>query len=447
MKTSNAESDADPQTKELIGQFRKCKFDGVSPLEYLGRGASSLVFTCTAQDGTPAALKVFDPAFLAHNAAAIEEERIRRQLDLRGHPHPHLVTIFNAGFASDANAHFLLMQHCDGNVLSSVVERIPREYIRPIISQIASAAKHLEDLAFVHRDIKPDNIMLSEDFRHATLLDLGVVLPLGVSARQEDTATLEFVGTPRYSPPEFILRTESGETAWRAITFYQLGAVLHDLIMQRPLFHDKKPKGRLYYSIFLDTPVINRTDVTPDLLALARLCLQMFSDAYSPPTLTELRSRLTALRASCAPTAAPVQHALPTAKYQQLALVVKNALIAEGQLFPGHGYALHQDSQCLIFTFSASHQHSLSRQLHVVLFPSFDTGPYPSALASFAFAGPLSPSAIAEHQSNSAVVQIETQDSVSAAAVRICTAAMLAVAEDAGIDTDGITIFRLGHYL
>src|SRR5437016_3844338 len=115
------EPKVDAYTSELITRFRTCTFDGVVPGKYLGRGASSLVFLCTYEE-KKAALKVFDPKFLEDNPSAIEQERIRRQLEIRSHPHPNLVNIYNAGFSSEAAAFFLLMQFCDGPRLSDVIE-------------------------------------------------------------------------------------------------------------------------------------------------------------------------------------------------------------------------------------------------------------------------------------------------------------------------------------
>src|SRR5690242_7652805 len=169
MPNDDAELAADPHTKDLIARFRKCTFDGVVPGQYLGRGATYLVFLRT-YEMKKAEIKVFDPKFLDENPTTIEEERIRRQLAIRSHPHPHLVEIYNAGFSESAGAFFLAMQFCEGHRLSDVISTIPRDRIRQVISQIASAAEHLEKIEFVHRDIKPDNIVLSSDYTCATLL-------------------------------------------------------------------------------------------------------------------------------------------------------------------------------------------------------------------------------------------------------------------------------------
>jgi serine/threonine protein kinase len=419
-----------------------------------------LVFECEYRQ-QPAALKIFDPVFLLENPGAIEEERIRRQLDLRAHPHPHLVAIYDAGFSTEASAHYILMQHCDGYRLTDVVATFPSDRIRPIISQVASAAKHLETLGFVHRDIKPDNIIISRDLQHATLLDLGVVLPLGVSESRENTATLEFVGTPRYSPPEFILRTEDGTTdGWRAITFYQLGAVLHDLVMQHPLFHDKQPKGRLYYSVFLEAPIVDRVGISADLIALARLCLkkhpqerlagvtwEMFDEAYTRPTREQLRGRIKATRGK-SPSAVPATSATPTAiDLEKFAVAVKDGLIADNEVFPANSWAIPSADSCVLFTFAKSPAHGLHETLLVALWPYLDDQHEITRLAACAAMGHPAASILAECQNDAATVPVLSPDAAPAVGVHICTAAILAVCEEAGIKRDGVVLFHLGHYL
>jgi len=59
-----------------------------------------------------------------------------------------------------------------------------------------------------HRDIKPDNIVTSPDYAHATLLDLGV-LKICLASITDHDQQRSFLGTLRYSPPELLLRKES----------------------------------------------------------------------------------------------------------------------------------------------------------------------------------------------------------------------------------------------
>ncbi len=88
-------------------------------------------------------------------------------------------------------------------------------------------------MSFAHRDIKPENVGLSPDMKSAKVLDLGVIRPFDLSNITDEGDQRYFVGTLQYSPPELLFREEEQSVeAWRAITFYQLGGILHDLLMR-----------------------------------------------------------------------------------------------------------------------------------------------------------------------------------------------------------------------
>ncbi len=166
------------------------------------------------------------------------------------------------------------MELVPGETLDKVITKVPRSHIPKLIKQLAEAAEHLhvkEDL--VHRDIKPSNIMVSSDFELLTLLDLGIALSHDAEKRVSGE---EFVASLRYSPHEFVWRTEdtSDESAWRAVTFYQIGATLHDLIMQKPIFSGfDKPRAVLYDSVRLRPPQVESKDCPEWLIELAKCCL------------------------------------------------------------------------------------------------------------------------------------------------------------------------------
>jgi serine/threonine protein kinase len=131
-------------------------------------------------------------------------------------------------------------------------------------------------LGLVHRDIKPANVMVSEDFSSVKLMDLGVMRPIDAAASNvTDETARPFIGTLRYRSPEFLMREEENSPeGWRAITFYQLGGVLHDMIMRRELFSEfSEPFARLVKAVQEQIPTIDAPDVHTDLFLLARNCL------------------------------------------------------------------------------------------------------------------------------------------------------------------------------
>jgi serine/threonine protein kinase len=240
----------------------------------LNFGKSAVVF-CATGDGGTAAVKVFDPEMVERYRKHVQLGRIERELRLKGKHHPNLVKILGGGECPRTGYLFVAMELIDGPNAAALPSAIPPERIWPLISQIASAARFLEGLELVHRDIKPGNIVVSRDFQKAVLLDLGVLRPFGITGLTDEEQR-KFVGTLQYSPPEFLVREEQDTLeGWRAITFYQLGAVLHDLIMKKPLFAEQsEPYGLLARAIEQINPKIESKEVPSDLVVLAASCLQ-----------------------------------------------------------------------------------------------------------------------------------------------------------------------------
>jgi eukaryotic-like serine/threonine-protein kinase len=244
----------------------------------LGAGKSATVYAAT-KASQEAALKIFDADLVERSGRDKQLQRIQRELVVGRDVHPNLIRVLDGGECSSTGNLYVVMERVHNANLSQVLDSVPRDCIRPIITQVARAARALEELTppVAHRDIKPDNIAISPDFKTATLLDLGVILPIDFkdSLPSSDEERKFFVGTLRYGPPEFIVREEERTTeAWRAVTFYQLGAVLHDLIMKKRLFEDyADPYPRLVMAIQQKNPVIEASDVSQELILLARNCL------------------------------------------------------------------------------------------------------------------------------------------------------------------------------
>ena len=247
-------------------------------LEYaIGKGADGIVYAAKNESGWPAAIKIFFPESLQRNGINEAKQRLELQLGLVGAKHhPNLVEVFGGGALPQHDTLFLAMELVPGTSLDKLLGKIPRGRVPALLRQLASAARHLEEkLELYHRDIKPANIVVSDDFSKLTLLDLGVVyrLPDDEDGRLSGP---EFVATLRYSPPEFVWRTEEGseDGAWRAITFYQLGATLHDMLAGRPLFDgEDQPRARLYDCVRDKTPEIPHDGIEPWLTRLAQACL------------------------------------------------------------------------------------------------------------------------------------------------------------------------------
>jgi eukaryotic-like serine/threonine-protein kinase len=261
------------RAERMAGELLGLTVGSWKPVRLLDSGKSAMVFE--AENGsTVGALKVFDPELVERFGTAVQAARIDRELALCGKEHPHLVRILDGGRCSRTHYFFVVMDLVTGQPLSKVLESVPRDRIWPLTSQVASAARFLEQLNLVHRDIKPDNIVVSDDFQHARLLDLGVIRPIGEPGLTDRDQT-PFIGTLQYSSPEFLFRTEDDTPdGWRALTFYQLGALLHDLIMRERIFASHfSPYAALVEAVKSVSPTVDALDVPPDLLLLAKSCL------------------------------------------------------------------------------------------------------------------------------------------------------------------------------
>ena len=124
-----------------------------------------------------------------------------------------------------------------------------RDYVRHVVElvrQVAEAAHALHEAGVIHRDIKPDNILLGPDGSEAVLMDLGLA-QLADESEGRLTRTRQFVGTLRYASPEQVLSVPLD----RRSDVYSLGATLWELLTLRPLFGatDQTPTHELMLTI------------------------------------------------------------------------------------------------------------------------------------------------------------------------------------------------------
>ena len=267
------------RANDMLDELRGRHIGGWQVQRLIRHGKSAVVFQASKSDHI-CALKVFDPELVERYGELTQLTRIERELSLRNKTHKHLIQIYDGGKCEKTQYLYIVMQCVSGNPLSCMLGKLPRDQIRSIIEKIANAAKFLEEHEIAHRDIKPDNIVFSPDTGKTTLLDLGVLRPINSSSNAtDDDDSRPFIGTLQYSPPEFLLRNEEDTIeGWRAVTFYQLGAVLHDLIECRPIFeNEKEPYARLVNAVLNTPPSFDAADV-PDLSRLAQNCLVKVPD-------------------------------------------------------------------------------------------------------------------------------------------------------------------------
>ena len=188
--------------------------------ELIGEGGVGRVFAAVDKiDKREVALKVMRAELAADPVQVerfIKEARLLQELD-----HPHLVKGFRV--AKEGDAIFFAMEKLPGRCLQDVLGdggRLDEESALQVVVEVASALDALHARGFVHRDVKPGNVLWSEE-RGAVLIDLGFAVARDAAAGGETTA-----GTVHYIAPEQARGTEPLDV--RA-DIYALGATLYHL--------------------------------------------------------------------------------------------------------------------------------------------------------------------------------------------------------------------------
>ncbi|HCF4203290.1 TPA: serine/threonine protein kinase [Pseudomonas aeruginosa] len=243
--------------------------------KYINNGKSAAVFEAFDEGGEKVAIKIFDDELIERYGDKVQLARIERELELIGSKHPNMVSILGGGYDEVSKNHYIVMEYLPGENLKDCLDKVPMDKVPYLIAQLASAAKFLEERSLVHRDIKPENIVVLDDYSRLVLLDFGVIRLVGRAGLTDDDGVQQFVGTLQYSSPEFLLRNEvDSEEGWRALTFYQIGGVMHDLVMRRRLFEESStPYPRLVNAVQNEAPVIEGGEVLHRVIHIARCCL------------------------------------------------------------------------------------------------------------------------------------------------------------------------------
>lgn len=212
---------------------------GYESIKYIDAGGSAAIFKVQKIDGLRA-IKIFNPVLFCGTHAAASKRRLNVQQRLINHECPSLIQTYLACESQDTA--IIEMEFNDWPQLSKRISDVPDASIGRLMNQLVDAVKYLEKMNIIHRDIKPENIHVSEDFENLKLLDLGVAREFENSASHEAAITdsgveRPFLATAQYSSPEYLFRLdEPTEKLWKGLNFYQIGAVLHDLIKKEALF-------------------------------------------------------------------------------------------------------------------------------------------------------------------------------------------------------------------
>ncbi|MBI5496605.1 MAG: protein kinase [Deltaproteobacteria bacterium] len=225
---------------ELIGQHVAGRYEVMSRL---GQGGMGAVYAAKqAPLGRTVAMKVLLRDLTADPVASARFEK--EALAISRLAHPNIVTIFDFG-TTETGLKFIVMEHLDGRSLRDVISReaplSPRRTVR-LVMYIARALAEAHKQGVVHRDLKPDNIMVL----HATgepdflkVLDFGVAKLKRNEGEASHTVTSADVilGTPKYMSPEQV----NGVTDDPRSDLYAVGALAYEMLTGRVPFEGDGP--------------------------------------------------------------------------------------------------------------------------------------------------------------------------------------------------------------
>jgi serine/threonine protein kinase len=248
----------------------------------LGSGGMGVVYAAEHRFlRRPVALKVIHRRYTAETAVVerfCREARAAAKLD-----HPNIVAAYDAEHAGDL--HFLIMEYVEGKTLSRVLAAhgpLPVTAACDHVRQAALGLQHAHERGMVHRDLKPDNLMLTPDGT-VKILDFGLA---ALTAERDVEGLTELgavVGTPDYMAPE---QAEDARTADIRADIYSLGCTLYHLLTDSLPY--PAPTAVLKILAHRDRPVPSVRAVRPEVpkqleAVLARLLAKKPADRYQTP--------------------------------------------------------------------------------------------------------------------------------------------------------------------
>jgi serine/threonine protein kinase len=260
----------------------------------LGGGGMSRVFVAQERAlGREVVIKVLLPEL----AAGVSVSRFRREIQLAARlQHPHIVPLLAAG--ESEGLPYFIMPYVVGESLRA---RVAREGELPvgdsvrILRDVVSALAYAHGAGIMHRDIKPDNVLLSGGV--AVVTDFGVAKAVSVSAERHETTGLTSMGmalgTPAYMAPE--QATGDPQIDHRA-DIYALGAMAYEMLTGRPPFIGRSSQAVLAaHVVETPEPVERLRPAVPSALAsLVTTCLAK-RPADRPQSATEVMNLLDTL--------------------------------------------------------------------------------------------------------------------------------------------------------
>ncbi len=212
---------------------------------FIGRGGMGTVYRGRHADlGRPAAIKVLVGAA----SPSASERLVREARTVARLAHPGIVRVYDVGLMADGRP-WLAMELIDGEGLDRVVARdaMPLADRIRLVAQAARALHAAHEAGIIHRDVKPQNIIVERGGARAKVVDFGIGKT--IDATTGLTATGQLVGTVGYMAPELV--RQSGE-AGPIAEVYALGATLYEVVTGRAPFQRNNVAATIHEILHAD---------------------------------------------------------------------------------------------------------------------------------------------------------------------------------------------------
>ncbi|MBI4502862.1 MAG: protein kinase [Gemmatimonadetes bacterium] len=276
---------------DLLDRLKSALADRYAIERELGRGGMATVYLAEdLKHKRKVAIKVLHPEL----AAVLGPDRFLREIQFAASlQHPHILPLLDSGQAGAFL--YYVMPFVAGE---SVRARLSRERELPvgdvvrILREVVDALTYAHAQGLIHRDIKPDNVLLSG--RHALVMDFGVAKAISeATGRQQLTTAGVALGTPAYMAPE---QAAGDSNLDHRVDIYAVGVMAYELLTGRTPFVSTTAQGMLAAHVTeRPQPVTEfRPAVPPDLAEAVMRCLEK-KPADRWQSAEELRRQLEAM--------------------------------------------------------------------------------------------------------------------------------------------------------
>lgn len=233
----------------------------------IGEGGMALVYL--AQDNLldrPVAIKLLRSEYSSDQEFV---ERFQREAKSAAKLcHPNVVNIYDVG--QTKSTYYIVMEYIEGTSLKDLIKKegtLSVELSLNLAMQISSALNHAHNSLIVHRDIKPHNIMITNDYL-VKVMDFGI-------ARAMSSATITRTGVVLGSVHYFSPEQATGKDVTSASDLYSLGIVLYEMLTGKVPFDADTPVGIAYQHVQSDLPSIEekRPDLPPSVIDIVKKAL------------------------------------------------------------------------------------------------------------------------------------------------------------------------------